>query len=557
MAKYIDENGAEQLNQLLAVKFDTKVDKVLATKTYTGIQGSGTNNNANYAFYYMSIKPKSYTEPWSIRYRIHVWVPGHTDFDALSEGYLAGDKSSCNNYAFLNHIYNTSYRPVYYQTLYKLTETGFNSGYGHAVAMSMADSNERTTSGYARSFTVEVLSTMNCEVELVDTPVKWANWPGTGSTNYTDITSYNFYNSGLQETGDANDTTTLYAYDKTPVGANGLYGRNICTYTSDMKIEGFVNSYSTGNTKTKNTSSFKIGAPFYYYNSTTNKASGELAGDGTLASQISTINARYSTNCGANGLTINKPLYLVGVPNGDTFTLANTWWTQDLPTTADGNIYIYLGIAYNTETIDWQTIHPIFEYKNGGIRLYRMPLSSGDVTTALGYTPGTYSKPSGGIPATDLASAVQTSLVQTLPSDTNVNVWSLDTGVYKVNDGSNYFFYDNGDNTKKTQLNSEGLLIVKNEDDIVRYTLYKGKFILKGTVDIEYPEDTTYEITTCQSVQNKVTALSSSSTDTQYPSAKCVYDNLALKQNQVTASTTDLTPGTSPLATGELYVVYE
>ena len=39
MAKYIDENGAEQLNQLLAVKFDTKMDKVLTTKTYTGILG--------------------------------------------------------------------------------------------------------------------------------------------------------------------------------------------------------------------------------------------------------------------------------------------------------------------------------------------------------------------------------------------------------------------------------------------------------------------------------------------------------------------------------------
>ena len=39
MAKYLDEAGAEQLNQLLAAKFDTKVDKAISTKTYTNILG--------------------------------------------------------------------------------------------------------------------------------------------------------------------------------------------------------------------------------------------------------------------------------------------------------------------------------------------------------------------------------------------------------------------------------------------------------------------------------------------------------------------------------------
>ena len=43
MAKYLDETGAEQLNQLLAAKFDTKVDKVLNTKTYENILGTPSN----------------------------------------------------------------------------------------------------------------------------------------------------------------------------------------------------------------------------------------------------------------------------------------------------------------------------------------------------------------------------------------------------------------------------------------------------------------------------------------------------------------------------------
>lgn len=40
----------------------------------------------------------------------------------------------------------------------------------------------------------------------------------------------------------------------------------------------------------------------------------------------------------------------------------------------------------------------------------------------------------------------------------------------------------------------------------------------------------------CELLANKVTSISSSSTDTQYPSAKCVYDNLALKQNLLYAN---------------------
>lgn len=42
---------------------------------------------------------------------------------------------------------------------------------------------------------------------------------------------------------------------------------------------------------------------------------------------------------------------------------------------------------------------------------------------------------------------------------------------------------------------------------------------------------------TCETTSNKVTSISSSSTDTQYPSAKLLYDQLALKQNTSTAVT--------------------
>ncbi len=46
-----------------------------------------------------------------------------------------------------------------------------------------------------------------------------------------------------------------------------------------------------------------------------------------------------------------------------------------------------------------------------------------------------------------------------------------------------------------------------------------------------------YDISYKQDTSARVTSLSSSSTDTQYPSAKCVYDNLQLKQNNLISGT--------------------
>lgn len=60
-----------------------------------------------------------------------------------------------------------------------------------------------------------------------------------------------------------------------------------------------------------------------------------------------------------------------------------------------------------------------------------------------------------------------------------------------------------------------------------------------------------------ENTSNKVTSLSSSSTNTQYPSAKLVYDQLALKQTKIyTDLTEDLyfVDGTAPtLASGMYY----
>lgn len=76
------------------------------------------------------------------------------------------------------------------------------------------------------------------------------------------------------------------------------------------------------------------------------------------------------------------------------------------------------------------------------------------------------------------------------------------------------------DNTKQEKLVSgTNIKTINNES-------------LLGSGNITINADTS----ACELLANKVTSLFSSSTDTQYPSAKCVYDNLALKQNLLYAT---------------------
>ena len=349
-----------------------------ATKTYTNIIGNSSDNNQAYnSFYFGYVRPNSFTETWEAKYRVHVWVPTNTNFEVVSDVLFKGSQTNINAYAIFNHILNTSYRPVYYHNVYRLNATGYNNGYGHALGISLSDSNSRGDTSLKRSFTIELIYAKNCTITLNDTAVLWANWSGTGSTNYSGLSNYNFANNGLQETGDNDDVCQLRSYYERPLVDTGkLYGYNLCTLTNNDKLTGFVTSYSTGTTKTKNTATFKINAPMYYYTSNAEKASGSYTGDNSLAYQIATVDFRYSSNCGTT-LTANKPVYLVGIPNGTTYTLADTWWTQTLPSSADGKIYIYLGIAYDTYRIAWQVNHPIYWYKDGAIKLY-IP-SAGDL----------------------------------------------------------------------------------------------------------------------------------------------------------------------------------
>lgn len=85
-------------------------------------------------------------------------------------------------------------------------------------------------------------------------------------------------------------------------------------------------------------------------------------------------NIGYSfNNTGAAAtMTANKPIYIKCTPQADGSAVIDptTPYTQDLPTTADGKIYIYLGRAYNATNFEITMKHPVYYYHNGGIRLW-------------------------------------------------------------------------------------------------------------------------------------------------------------------------------------------
>ena len=178
---------------------------------------------------------------------------------------------------------------------------------------------------------------------------------------------------------------------------------------------------------------------------------------------------------------------------------------------------------------------------------------------------GKYSKPGTGIPSTDLASAVQTSLGKAdtaiQPSETSgliKNDGTIDTTQYTTNTGTITSVKMNGSTISSSGEADLGTVItdISNKQDTIQYsTMEAASSTLEGTIvqfigttgtytngyyykcveDSENPGTYIWtqinvqpggDVSGKEDVSNKVTSISSSSTDTQYPSAKCVYDSI-------------------------------
>lgn len=138
------------------------------------------------------------------------------------------------------------------------------------------------------------------------------------------------------------------------------------------------NATSTNATAKRNTCQDPID-PFgriAYYGTTASVAAGSRPGATALWDRY-TIALGYSFNRTGAALTLTswRPVYLKCAPQTDGSAIidADEPYVQDLPTTADGNIYIHLGVAYSATNIELNLEHPVYYHDGTIIRMWTGP----------------------------------------------------------------------------------------------------------------------------------------------------------------------------------------
>lgn len=166
--------------------------------------------------------------------------------------------------------------------------------------------------------------------------------------------------------------------------------RLLFTSADGTKYVPATTSTSTNATASRTVNQTKIN-PFgriLYYSSTTAIAQGSRPGATVLWEQY-TLVLGYSFNRTGAALTLTswKPVYIKCAPQTDGSAIidSTTPYVQDLPTTEDGKIYIFLGIAYDATHVELQLDHPVYYYKDGQIRLWTNAQALATVATSGSY----------------------------------------------------------------------------------------------------------------------------------------------------------------------------
>lgn len=110
-----------------------------------------------------------------------------------------------------------------------------------------------------------------------------------------------------------------------------------------------------------------------YTSASTSYTAGSNLAATTIWSQYAfTLGYSFNVAGGELTLTTKHPVYLKCAPQSDGSAImdATTPTVQTLPSTEDGKIYIFLGVAYDATHIELYPNHPVYYYKDGAIRLW-------------------------------------------------------------------------------------------------------------------------------------------------------------------------------------------
>jgi hypothetical protein len=152
-------------------------------------------------------------------------------------------------------------------------------------------------------------------------------------------------------------------------------------------------------------------------------------------------------------------------------------------------------------------------------------ITSSDVTTALGYTPYSSSNPSGYITSSALTPYVLSSSLASVATSGSYDDLSDKPTIPTVNNAT-LTIQKNGTNVATFTANASSnvtanISVPTNNNQLTNGAGYITSSALNGYATESYVTTATANM---QTTGNLVTSISSSSTDTQYPSAKCVYD---------------------------------
>lgn len=326
------------------------------------------------------------------------------------------------------------------------------------------------------------------------------------------------------------NSTALNTTDRT------RYYRLLFTSADNTEWVPANTQYDNSATSVKTVNQRKIN-PFgriVYMSGTTNVPAGSAVGATVVWDQYAfSLGYSFNTTGSALTLTTKKPVYVKCAPQSDGSAIidSTTPYVQDLPSTEDGKIYIYLGIAYSATNIELVVHHPVYWYKDGQIRLYT---SSDAVTPELYY-----------INVTSVNFTNHTFVTNNIDAfkvQTAISAGKLPIIVVTV-DGSKYYIpmadtFGDGTNeygiefvyTNNTTGASSGIIhSISCEKMYFRMKFTKG---FGGTYILEY-----YAAKGDDAI-SVIDTLASRPTDTSYvPNGQCVYDALDTKADTSSLAT--------------------
>ena len=176
---------------------------------------------------------------------------------------------------------------------------------------------------------------------------------------------------------------TLRTNSTTKNMANKLYNYRFLFTSADgtkWVAANSTNSSGTDTVKTVTTEKIDPFGAIVAYSSTTTVSAGSAPSTLVLYEQ-GALNIGYSFNTtgSAPSLTNKLPVYIKAAPQTDGSVIidATTPYVQTLPSTEDSKVYIYLGLCFDSKSVELVPYHPVYYYKDGQIRLWTNAVSGG------------------------------------------------------------------------------------------------------------------------------------------------------------------------------------